>query len=72
MCLYSALQLDAGVLHDHLINHTNKNNLLVLYLKEKNHTSIFRCETEKYLRLWLISDVRSTDVHRQGRQRPFG
>lgn len=32
-CVCIDLQLDAGVLHDHLINHTNKNNLLVLYLK---------------------------------------
>lgn len=42
--MYSELQLDAGVLHDHLINHTNKSNLLVLYLKEKRkkkNTSMF-------------------------------
>lgn len=40
MCLYSELQLDAGVLHDHLINHTNENNLLVLYSKGEKSTFV--------------------------------
>lgn len=56
--MYSELHLDAGVLHDHLINHTNKNKFACFVLeRKKNHQHVCRCKTDEILSLWLISDV---------------